>query len=983
MSLTIPKFNDTPFVRLMQRRVFNVLLLGTKYDIFALEEDGRVDEQVFAEYTTLGLRYPPRFTKVETEAEALHVLSTQHFELIICMPNMADHDAFASAKNIKRLYPDSTLVVLTPFSHEVSRRIKKEDLSNIDYVFSWLGDADLLLAIIKLVEDKWNFVNDARLASVRCIILVEDSIRFYSSALPHLYRIVLEQSREIAKEALNDQLKALRMRGRPKILLARNYEEAINLLENYGDYVLGVVSDMSFMRNNTKDELAGYQLGMELPKYSAGARLILESSEADNVAYAKKLGVGFIHKNDRRYSEKLRHEMEQHFGMGDFRIINPRTHKLLFKVHTLHELQTCIKNIPDSAMRYHLARNDFSRFFFNRAMFEPALVLINIDVSEYESMDEAREFVFNIIVAYRQLKNEGVVAVYQADRFDKYAAFARIGKGSLGGKGRGLAFMAAMIRRYKNKMPEHLSVDIPKTVVVCTDVFDRFIQHNQLQKVAFSDTDDEIIFKHFQSAHLPAEIVSQLASFLDAVVGPIAIRSSSLLEDSHYQPFAGIYSTFMIPGSENRQERLRLLLCAIKAVYASVYFKKSKAYLQATKNLVEEEKMAIVLQEVVGEQHGDYFYPTFSGVARSLNFYPINDEKPEDGIVSLALGLGKYIVDNYGKTLQFSPRHPRRILQLSQPEIALRDSQKQFLAINLRHPMDSFEREDNFNLSELDLSAAEADGVLKLVCSTYDANDNRLKPGWHKYGRKIVSFQNLIEYDEYPIAATINRLLEIGKREMGRNIEVELAGIIDPVARKASLKLLQMRPIVDMNNDIDDHQIETVENNATILVSSNQALGNGKRDTMRHIVYVRPDNFDPSNNKALAQEVAAINQQFVDNDEKYILVGPGRWGSSDPWLGIPVDFPDINQAGIIVECTYSDYRIEPSQGTHFFQNLTSLGIGYMCVDESRGNGLFNVAALNTLAACYESDGIRIVEYEQPLQVLLNGRSGKGIVAESH
>ncbi|MBR1889833.1 MAG: phosphoenolpyruvate synthase [Alloprevotella sp.] len=983
MPLEIPVFKDTPFVSLMQKRVFNVLLLGTKYDLFALEEDGRIDEQVFAEYASLGLRYPPRFTKVQTEEEAMQALDMQHFELIICMPNMAERDAFASAKNIKRHHKDATLVVLTPFSHEVSRRMAKEDLSDIDYVFSWLGDADLLLAIIKLVEDKWNFEQDARIAAVRCIILVEDSIRFYSAVLPHLYRIVLEQSQEIAKEALNDQLKTLRKRGRPKILLARSYEEAIHLLEAYGEYVLGVVSDMSFHHNGEKDELAGYHLGKVLRNYSAGARLILESSEEKNATYAKELGVAFIPKNSRRYAEELRREMERQFGMGDFRIIDPRSHKLLYRVHTLHELQTCIMDIPDDAMRYHLKRNDFSRFFFSRVMFEPALVLIDVDVSQYADMDEARQFVFDLIVAYRHLKNEGVVAIFQADRFDRYAAFARIGRGSLGGKGRGLAFMAAMIRRYGRQKDTAFSVDIPKTVVLCTDVFDRFIQNNQLQNVAFSDATDERIFKHFQKAHFPTEIHQQLSALLDVIKAPIAVRSSSLLEDSHYQPFAGIYSTFMIPYSENKQERLRQLLCAIKAVYASVYFKKSKAYLQATRNLVEEEKMAIVLQEVIGLQYGKYFYPTLSGVARSLNFYPLNGEKPEDGVASIALGLGKYIVDNYGKNLQFSPKHPRRILQLSQPELALRDCQTHFLALNLQHPMANFQLEDDFNLSKLDISQAEEDGVLKLVCSTYDSNDHRLRPGFYPNGRKLITFQNLIENEQYPIAQTISRLLDIGKKEMGRNIEIEFATTIDLQTRVARFSLLQMRPIVDVNNEVDDTQIDALFADRRVIVSSNQALGNGTFSDIRYIAYVKKEVFDPAQTPHIVAEVAEINRHFSERDYSYILVGPGRWGSSDPWLGIPVDFADINRAELIVECAYDNYRVEPSQGTHFFQNITSLGIGYMCVDDLGNHGLFYQEKLDKQPSVLETEHLRVVEYENPLQILINGRSGKGIVVENN
>lgn len=970
-------FRDTPFANLMNKRIYNVLLIATKYDSFMLEDDGRVDEQIFNEYTSLSLRYPPRFTQVTTEEEALNELKNRNFELIICMPNMDNRDIFAAASEIKVHYPNIPIVVLTPFSKEVSKRIANEDLSAIDYVFSWLGNSELLLAIIKLIEDKMNAPDDTASVGVQIILLVEDSIRFYSSALPHLYKFVLEQSQMFAKEALNDHQRTLRMRGRPKIKLARNYEEAVRIFDQYRDNMLGIISDMSFMHNGVKDPYAGYKFGQYVRKTGLIIPFVLESSEASNHVYAKELNASFIDKNSKSYPQDLKKKIMQRFGFGDFVILNPHTKEEIMRIKDLKDLQKKVFQIPDDSLVYHLSRNHFSRFFYSRAMFPPAEVLKHVDVSDYKDMDEARKLIFDLIVQYRRMKNTGVVAVYQKDRFDEYSNFARIGDGSLGGKGRGLAFIGAMVKRYPKLESDNFAVNIPKTVVICTDIFDEFMETNELYPVALGDADDETILRYFLRASLPSRLIEDLMAFFDVVKSPIAVRSSSLLEDSHYQPFAGIYSTYMVPKIEEKYDMLRTVSDAIKAVYASVFYKDSKAYMTATSNLIDQEKMAIVLQEVVGSRYNDHFYPTMSGVARSLNFYPIGNEKAEDGIANIALGLGKYIVDG-GQTLRFSPRHPHSILQMSTMDFALRETQTRFYALDLKNMAEAFSVDDAFNLVKLGLKDADAEGSLKYIVSTYDPYDQIIRDGYYPGGRKILSFVNILQHDVFPLADTLDQILRIGQQEMGRPVEIEFAVNMDPSDHtRATFYLLQIRPIVD-NKEIMDEDLSLVKNEETIL-SSTSVLGHGIVGDVQDIIYVKTGAFNSSNNLLIAYEIEKMNRSFTDQEKGYVLVGPGRWGSSDSWLGIPVKWPHISNARVIVECGLENYRVDPSQGTHFFQNLTSFGVGYFTVNPFKGDGWFDEAFLNAQPAVEETEYLRHVRFDAPITIKMDGKKSLGVV----
>ena len=988
---------DTPFADLMQRRIYNIMLLSSKYDAFMLEDDGRVDEEIFNEYMHLGLNYPPRFTQVTTQQEALTLLAERHLELIIVLPNMDRRDIFEEAKEIKAQHPTIPIVVLTPFSREVTRRIQHDDLSGIDYVFSWLGEAQLLVAIVKLIEDKWNAPHDCASVGVQIILLVEDSVRFYSSALTHLFRYVLEQSQFFAGEALNEQLKTMRMRGRPKVMLARTYEEAIALYELYKDRILGIVSDMSFSMNGEKNPEAGYELGKYIRKDDKYLPIIYESNEESTRQLARQLEADFISKNSKTYQQDLRQAVRRGFGFGDFIVSDPETGQELMRLKTLKDLQHNVFSIPDEAMRYHLRHNHFSRFFFSRAMFPPANILKAVDVDEYQDMNEARQLVFDLIMNYRKLKNEGVLANYRQDMFDEYSHFARMGRGSLGGKGRGLAFIAQMLRRYPKLETETTTVRIPKTVVICTDHFDTFMEQSQLYDIALSDATDEALLQAFEQAPLPDMLVSDLRSYLQFVSHPVAVRSSSVLEDAHYQPFAGVYATYMVPIGEDKELALTALCKAVKAVYASVFYRDSKAYMQATQNLIDQEKMAVVLQEVVGTAHGDLFYPTLSGVARSLNFYPIGDERAEDGVASVALGLGKYIVDG-GLTLKFSPAHPRHILQLSSTDMALRETQRRFYALDLTNSGVELDKDDGYNLRTIAIRdvpglpkataaygsstsftapSTPTDKTLKYVFSTYDPDSDMLWEGATGRGRKVVTFANILQHDAFPLAKTISRLLEIGQKEMGRPVEIEFAMNIRPEADVADFYLLQIRPIVDSKQRIEE-DLSTIPQETT-LITSHSVLGNGIYNDVDTIIYVKSKDFDATNNPQTAQEIATINERMLQEERGYVLVGPGRWGSSDPWLGIPVKWAHICGARVIVEQGLKQYQVDPSQGTHFFQNLTSFGVGYFTINPFRGDGHFDETFLDTLPAEEETDHVRVVRLAAPIVIKMDGRRQRGVV----
>lgn len=973
-------FKDTQFANLMTRRIFNVLLIANPYDAFMLEDDGRIDEKIFNEYTSLSLRYPPRFTQATTCEEALALLNSMTFDLIICMPGTGDNDSFDVARNIKVQYAHIPMVILTPFSHGITQRIANEDLSPFEYIFCWLGNTDLLLSIIKLIEDKMNLEHDVNEVGVQLILLVEDSIRFYSSTLPNLYKFVLKQSQEFSTEALNAHQRTLRMRGRPKIVLARTYNEAIGIYEHYKNNVLGVITDVRFPHEEwgEKDALAGIKLCEAIRKEDPFVPLIIQSSETQNQAYAAKYEAAFIDKNSKKMDVDLRRIVADNFGFGDFIFRNPNTMEEIARVKNLKELQNILFAVPAESFLYHISHNHVSRWLYSRAMFPVAEFLKPITWNSLQDVDAHRKIIFEAIVKYRKMKNQGVVAIFKRDRFDRYSNFARIGEGSLGGKGRGLAFIDNMVKRHPEfEEFENARVAIPKTIVLCTDIFDEFMETNNLYQVALSDVDDDVILRYFVKAKLPDRLVEDFFTFFDAVKSPIAIRSSSLLEDSHYQPFAGIYNTYMIPYLDDKYEMLRMLSDAIKGVYASVFFRDSKAYMQATSNVIDQEKMAVILQEVVGNQYANRYYPSMSGVARSLNYYPIGDERAEEGTVNLALGLGKYIVDG-GMTLRFSPYHPHQILQLSEMEIALRETQTRFYALDLGNGGQNFSIDDGFNLLKLPVKEAEKDGSLNYIASTYDPYDQVIRDGLYPGGRKVITFANILQHDVFPLSRILQLALKYGQEEMRRPVEIEFAANLSREKDKTgSFYLLQIRPIVDAKEMLDE-DLAAIPDEALLLRSDN-SLGHGIMNDIMDVVYVKTDHWTASRNPQIASEIEQLNQRFLNEGRNYVLIGPGRWGSSDPWLGIPVKWPHISAARIIVEAGLTNYRVDPSQGTHFFQNLTSFGVGYFTINAYRGEGIYNEAFLNAQPAVSETEFLRHVRFEQPAVVKMDGKKKQGVV----
>ena len=968
---------DTSFVNLMTRRIFNVLLIANPYDAFMLEDDGRIDEKLFNEYAALSLRYPPRFTQVSTETEAWGELHRNSFDLIIVMPGTDNSDTFDIARGIKHRFQHIPLVVLTPFSHGITARIEHEDLSDFEYVFCWLGNTDLLLSIIKLIEDKMNLDHDIEEGGVQQIILVEDNIRFYSSALPELYKFVLQQSMEFATEALNEHQRTLRMRGRPKIVLARTYEEATTLYNRHPNNVLGVITDARYPRGGVVDPQAGVQLLAELRKRDPFLPLILESAESENALHAKAYNADFIDKNSKKMAVDLREVVKQRFGFGDFIFRDPQTHQEVMRANNLKEMQSAILTVPAESLLYHITRNHVSRWLRSRAMFPAAEFVKQLSWEELQDIDAHRRAIFEAIVDYRRMKNQGVVAVFRRDRFDRYSNFARIGEGSLGGKGRGLAFIDNIVKHHPElNQFDNATVMIPKTVVLCTDLFEEFMDHNNLYQLALSDADDAVILDAFRRATLPASLEGDILTFIEATSSPIAVRSSSLLEDSHYQPFAGIYNTYMVPLLDNRHRMLSMLCDAIKGVYASVFFKDSKAYMQATRNVIDQEKMAVILQEVVGRQYGDRYYPSMSGVGRSLNYYPIGDELAEEGIVSLALGLGKYIVDG-GQTLRICPHHPGKVLQMSDTEMALRETQTRFYALDLKNMGENFSVDDAFNLLKLSVREADKDGALQYLASTYNPTDQVIYPGVYPEGRKIISFVGVLEHDVVPLPHLLREVLRLGQEAMRRPVEIEFAVEIEAASRSCVFYLLQIRPMVDVKSDVHINLSEIRPE--TILLQSNNALGHGQMDDITDVVYVKTDGYNAGNNPLIAEEISRINAKFLDRGEHYVLVGPGRWGSSDSWLGIPVKWPNISAARIIVEAGLTNYRVDPSQGTHFFQNLTSFGVGYFTINDFNGDGVYNRAVLDALPAVEETAHVRHVRFPHALSIKVDGKKKLGYV----
>jgi hypothetical protein len=967
---------DRSFRLLMQKRIYQVLLVCSTYDAFMLEEDGRIDEQIFNEYVSLNLRYPPRFILASNHEEALKILHRENIDLIITM--LSIDDPLGLTRKIKNKYPKKPVVVLFPFSREVTERFNIKEFQIFDHSFFWLGNADILLAIIKVIEDKMNVSQDVEEVGVQSILLVEDSVRFYSSYLPVLYKTIFEQSKEFTTEGLNEHQKMLRMRGRPKILLAHNFEEAIDYYQKYKNNMLGIITDMSYKKDGVTDPKAGEKLCRIIREDDEYLPVLIQSSEIENEALAYKLNAKFLNKNSKTLSIELRDFINEYMVFGDFIFRDPVTHEEITRAPDLQTLQMKIFEIPDESLKYHIERNHFSKWLNARALFSLGEAFKYVRPEDFQNIEDVKRFLFDHIATYRLNKARGIIAEFNRESFDEYIFFSRIGEGSLGGKARGLAFIDSLIKR--NQILDRFDnvlITIPRTTVLTTDVFDEFMEDNKLYKIALSELSDDEILKCFVKARLPFRIHEDLSALINVVRNPIAIRSSSLLEDSYYQPFAGIYSTYMIPRVDDERKMLEMLSCAIKSVYASVFFKASKAYMTATANVIDEEKMAIILQEVCGNQYGNVFYPTISGVARSTNFYPIFPEKSEEGIVNLAFGLGKYIVDG-GVTIRFSPYYPKKIIQLSSPEMALRESQRYFSALDMDPENFYASTDDGVNILKIPLKDAENHPALRFVTSTYDYNNHILRDSFESDGKKVITFSKILNYNVFPLADVIKTLLQIGEKEMNKPVEIEFAANLDvPDGYPMIFNFLQIRPIVDNKESIDSNLEEVNPDDAVIV--SNLALGNGIYDDVYDVVYVKTDAFNAANNLKTAEIIEKINQQYLNEKRKYALVGPGRWGSSDAWLGIPVKWPHISAARLIVESGLDNYRVDPSQGTHFFHNLTSFRVGYFTINPYINDGTYDLEFLNHQPAYYEDDSVRVVKFTKPLIIKIDGKKSIGVM----
>ncbi len=969
------EFKEITYEDLMQRRIINVLLICSNYDAFMLEEDGRINEKIFLEYTSKNLRYPPQFTKASSSDAAFRLMEEKHFDLVITMLNVGKIDCFEMAKEVKKRHPKIPIVVLTHFSREVSMKLRNEDLSSIDYVFSWLGNAGLLLAIIKLLEDRMNAEYDIEKVGVQGILLVEDSIRYYSSYLPTIYKVIFDQTNELMTEGLNEHRKTLRMRARPKILLAKTYEEALSLYNKYQDNLLGIISDISYAREGKRDDQAGVRLAKHIRKKNTNIPILLQSSEKWDATINKDIDVSFIDKYSKTLLIELKHYIKENYGFGDFVFKDQHTGMEIGRANNLHSLQVKISKADPKVLEYHVTNNHFSRWLKARALFSIATIFAQKSRDDFDHIEEVRSYLIDTIANYRRTKGRGIIASH----LDEYAVFTRLGDGQLGGKARGLAFIDSFLNRYKlmNKW-EGVAVSIPRTVVLTTDIFDEFMEDNDLYDFALSDVGDEEVLETFVHSKTPSRMRSYINEIVDFFKSPLAVRSSSLLEDSHYQPFAGVYSTYMISNNHHdKHVRSQQLDQAVKSVYASVFFKESKSYIEATSNVIDEEKMAVVVQEVSGRSYGNMFYPTISGVARSVNVYPIEPEKYEDGVANIAFGLGKTIVDG-GISLRFSPRYPQKSLQLSNTEIALRDSQKEFYSLNMDPEKFHPAVDETVNLFKTRIRQLKGESAIKFVASTYDYEDNIIREGLYDGGTKIITFANVLRHGSFPLAVILRELLHIGQKEMNNQVEIEFAVNLDvPKEEKRQFHFLQIRPVVEAQEK-NRVQVDLCKPKDAIIISHN-ALGNGIIDNIHDFVYVKPEVFDSSRTKELAEVISKLNTLIREKGANYVLVGPGRWGSNDPWLGVPVKWAQISAARLIVESGLKHFHVDPSQGTHFFQNLTSFNVGYFTINPYLKEGHYDVEFLNNQLAAYEDDLVRHIHFEQPVVIKIDGSKKTGIV----
>lgn len=967
----------------MRSRIRKILMICSNYDAFALEEDGRIENQVRSEYRELNLSNPPKFIWANSSQQAREIVSSEtEVDMIICMFNEQDKGIFPFASELKEEGRGIPFVLLIHYSKAVRQRVLESPRPGVDFVFSWHGNADLILAIVKLLEDAANADNDVFEVGVKGILLVEDSIRYYSNYLPELYKIVLTQSREFLKESLNEDQKKYRKRSRPKIFLATCLEEALAYFRKYGRNLLGVISDVGMVVHKGDDPKtekldAGIDLVKVIREYDPLMPVLLQSSQGGLAKVAEELGVGFLKKYSSTLFLQLGDYMREEFGFGDF-VFRDAGGVECGRAASLSQLERIINDIPDKVLVSNTSRNMFSKWLYARGLFNLAETF---RAEHHTDASEFRSFLLDNIRRYHRSIGQGIITEFHKDSYEDYFWFSRVGDGSLGGKARGLAFLNHLIQKYSlTDKYEGLRISIPRTIVLTTDWFDKFILGNGLQYVIDSDLSDDEILSEFVASTLPEELAQNLKAFLATVDGPLAVRSSSKLEDSNYQPFAGVYATYMCPPVENKDRMLRELGKAVKSVYASTYFRGSRNYIQASGNLLGEEKMAVIVQTICGTAHGNDFYPMMSGVGRSLNSYPIGAEKASDGVLNVAFGLGRTVVDG-GRSLRVDPLHPKKILQLSNPRLSQRDTQNEMFVLDMSPAAFKISRNDGVNLRRIPVAEAlDSYDHPELVASTYDALDDRMVPGIGIRGARVISFDGIFQYDRLPLAKALSEVMSICRNELMSEVEIEFALDPDPSSarREADLKLLQVRP-VSSGTGSQTSSIEDAESSiANKLIRSDSALGNGYFTESSRIVVIMPESFDKMKTALMAEEVSAINSGMIADGLTYFLVGPGRWGSSIPTLGVPVAWTDISAARMVVEYGIDGFRIDPSQGTHFFQNITSLGVGYLSVDQYAGSGMIDFEALGRLECVHDGQFVKVFKVDG-LTGFIDRNKGKALV----
>ncbi len=969
------------FDSLMAFKVKDILLVSSLYDIYNLREDGQLADMVMSEYRELRLSSAPRIRRVDSGKEALKALENHKFDLIIVFRSPSDIDPVEFRRLAKLAYPEVPVVLLA-FHHYELELIREREDKAYDNVFFWNGESKILLTIIKFIEDMMNVEADTKAIGVRVIILVENSVRFYSSFLPLIYTETMQQTSALLTESINSANRLLRMRARPKILLAENFEDALTLFNRHKKYLLGVISDIQFSKDGKIDESAGIQLAKLIKKELRDLPVLLQSSDDANASKANACDAGFLNKKSPTLLNELSTFISRYFGFGDF-IFRLPDGSPLARAHNFREMQKCVAEVDIESLLFHARRNHFSNWLMARTEFELAARLRLRKVSDFEDPEEMRSYLMTTLEDFLHERQVGVITDFNRDNFDGRAEFLRIGEGSLGGKGRGLAFVNNLINRYPvyNAFPG-TRISVPRSAVICTGGFDDFMERNNLTGFALGDHSDEEIIAAFTSATISGELEKDLKAYLSVATYPLAVRSSSLLEDSHYQPFAGIFDTHFLPNNHvSLQGRVNRLLTAVKLIYASVFFRNSKNYIDATGNRTEEEKMAVILQEIVGKQRGKHFYPAVSGMARSYNFYSIGRIKPEEGIAYTALGLGKTIMEGEN-CLFFSPSNPQVLPQFSSPQDYLKNTQRDFFAVDMDNPSVFPERGGDVGLIKLNMAEAEKDGVLKYVGSTYSADNDRIYSGIGRKGTRIITFDPILKSKLLPLDEILEYMLRLGSSAMNVPVEMEFAVDFNAQPGKPhDFHFLQIRPmlVADSFEDVSVFDDDGDGDGDDIFCRSSQALSNGRIEGIRDIVYVRNDNFKRVNMARMADQVGRFNQQFKDASIPYMLIGPGRWGTSDHWLGIPTKWDQISSARVIVETNYGDFVVEPSFGTHFFQNLITFQIGYLTINDSTENNSFDWDWLNSIETVSETEYIRHVRLRQPMNILIDGRHGKAVV----